>query len=298
MKIAAVVRGYVSRAGMVLRGTSADVVFVFREAALLGRPWIERLMSRRVPVVFDFDDAIYMAGASGANAWSRILKSKGKTEAICRLSRHVTVGNELLGEFARRYATAVTVVPTTIDTNAYDVRPRPENPRPVVGWSGSATTLPYLATLAPALQRLSERHEFELHVIGGETHVKGVPLHCKPWRPDTEVEDLRAFDIGLMPLSDDEWSRGKCGLKALQYMGLGIPPVVSPVGVNTTIVRDGVNGFYARTEGEWVDRIALLLRDRSLRRALGQEARKTVEAKYSARIHAPRMAGIFREAAG
>jgi glycosyltransferase involved in cell wall biosynthesis len=126
----------------------------------------------------------------------------------------------------------------------------------------------------------------------------GIPAQCAPWRPDTEVEDLRAFDVGLMPLPDDEWSRGKCGLKALQYMALGIPPVVSPVGVNTTIVRDGVNGFYARTEGEWVDRIALLLSDPGLRRALGQEARKTVENSYSARVHAPRVAQVLREAAG
>jgi glycosyltransferase involved in cell wall biosynthesis len=118
-----------------------------------------------------------------------------------------------------------------------------------------------------------------------------------PWRLDTEVEDLRAFDVGLMPLSDDEWSRGKCGLKALQYMALGIPAVVSPVGVNTTIVRDGVNGFYASTEEEWIDRIALLLEDEPLRRSLGEEARRTVEESYSARAHVPRVARILMEAA-
>jgi glycosyltransferase involved in cell wall biosynthesis len=99
-----------------------------------------------------------------------------------------------------------------------------------------------------------------------------------------------------MPLRDDEWSRGKCGMKALQYMALGIPPVVSPVGVNTTIVRDGVNGCYARTEEEWIDRLALLLEDESLRRSLGQEARRTIEESYSARAHAPRVARILVEA--
>jgi glycosyltransferase involved in cell wall biosynthesis len=101
-----------------------------------------------------------------------------------------------------------------------------------------------------------------------------------------------------MPLPDDEWSRHKCGMKALQYMALGIPPVVSPVGVNTTIVRDGVNGFYAANDDEWVDRIARLLRNPSLRRAFGEEARKTIETTYSARVHAPRMGHVLRKAAG
>jgi glycosyltransferase involved in cell wall biosynthesis len=297
-KIGEMLRGYLKRFAEMLVAHAADVIFVYREVALLGPPVFERVLARRVPLVLDFDDAIYLRDTSRPNAWGRTLKAKGKTEAICRLASHVTVGNGFLAQFGRRHARAVTVVPSTIDTDLYDVRPRAENPRPVVGWSGSATTLPYLASLTSALQRLSERQEFELRVIGGETQVEGVPVHCTPWRPYTEVEDLRDFDVGLMPLPDDEWSRGKCGLKALQYMALGIPPVVSPVGVNATIVRDGVNGFYARTEEEWVDRIALLLRDPSLRRALGQEARKTVETTYSARIQAPRMARVLREAAG
>jgi glycosyltransferase involved in cell wall biosynthesis len=127
--------------------------------------------------------------------------------------------------------------------------------------------------------------------------IEGLAVRCLPWRAETEPDDLRALDVGVMPLSGDEWSRGKCGMKALQYMALGIPPVVSPVGVNTTIVRDGVNGFYARTEEEWIDRMALLLEDELLRRSLGQEARRTVEESYSARTHAPRVAKILSEAA-
>jgi glycosyltransferase involved in cell wall biosynthesis len=297
-KIGEMLRGYFQRCAEAVWQRRADVVFVYREAALLGPPILESLLGRRTPIVLDFDDAIYLGDTSIANGWSRVLKVKGKTEAICRLASHVTVGNEFLARFARRHARAVTVVPTTIDTDLYEVRPRRENPRPVVGWSGSATTLPYLATLEAALQRLRERHEFELHVIGGETQIGRVPVCCKPWRPYSEVEDLRGFDVGLMPLSDDEWSRGKCGLKALQYMALGTPPVVSPVGVNTSIVQDGVNGFHARTEEEWVDRIAQLLTDESLRRRMGEEARRTVEQSYSHRVHAPRLARVLREAAG
>ena len=297
-KIGETVRGYLKRWPEALRRRPADVVLVYREAALLGPPVLERVLALRRPLVFDFDDAIYLVDTSNANAWSRVVKSKGKAETICRLVRHVTVGNDFLAQWARRHTRAVTVIPTTIDTDLYEVRPRPENPRPVVGWSGSATTEPYLRTLGPVLRRLRERQDFELQVIGGELKIDGVPMCCKPWRPDTEVEDLREFDVGVMPLPDDEWSRGKCGLKALQYMALGIPPVVSPVGVNTAIVRDGINGFHVRSEEEWVDRIALLLSDESLRHRMGIEARRTVEQSYSHRVHAPRMARVLRAAAG
>jgi glycosyltransferase involved in cell wall biosynthesis len=290
-------RGYRKRLAEALGPTSADVIFVYREAALLGPAWIEQLLGLRRPLVFDFDDAIYLADTSRANAWSRRLKPVTKVETICHVARHVTVGNEFLARYAKDRAREVTVIPSTIDTDVYQIRPRAQNPVPVIGWTGSVTTMPYLTALAPALKRLREKQEFELRVIGANIEIEGLAVRCLPWRAETEPDDLRALDVGLMPLRDDEWSRGKCGMKALQYMALGIPPVVSPVGVNTTIVRDGVNGFCAGTEEEWIDRIALLLEDELLRRSLGQEARRTVEDSYSARAHAPRVARILTEAA-
>jgi glycosyltransferase involved in cell wall biosynthesis len=293
-----VLRGYVKRLASAILPGSADVIFVYREAALLGPAWIEQVFGLRRPLVFDFDDAIYLTDTSQANAWSRRLKSVTKVERICRVARHVTVGNEFLARYAKDWAREVTVIPSTIDTDVYQTQPRAQNHVPLVGWTGSVTTVPYLMALAPALRRLREKREFELRVIGAKVDIEGLAVHCHPWRSETEPDDLRALDVGLMPLPDDEWSRGKCGMKALQYMALGIPPVVSPVGVNTTIVRDGVNGFYARTEEEWIDRIAVLLEDEPLRRSLGQEARRTVEESYSARAHAPRMARVLREAAG
>ena len=292
-----VLRGYLKRLAAALLPGSADVIFVYREAALLGPAWIEQILSFRRPLVFDFDDAIYLTDTSQANAWSRRLKSATKVETICRVARHVTVGNEFLAGYAKDRAREVTVVPSTIDTDAYQIRPRARNRVPVIGWTGSVTTVPYLLALAHALRRLREKQEFELRVIGAKVDIDGLAVRCLPWRAETEPDDLRALDVGLMPLSGDEWSRGKCGMKALQYMALGIPPVVSPIGVNTTIVRDGINGFYARAEEEWIDRIALLLEDDPLRRGLGREARRTVEESYSARAHAPRVARIFTEAA-
>jgi glycosyltransferase involved in cell wall biosynthesis len=223
------------------------------------------------------------------------LKSSKKTPTICGLARHVTVGNEALAAYARRHASAVTVIPSTIDTDEYRIAERAANVRPVVGWTGSTTTVRYLEALAPALRDLRGRLDFVLQVVGSEARLPGVEVGNVPWRAETEAEDLRPLDVGLMPLEDDDWSRGKCGLKALQYMALGIPPVVSPVGVNATIVRDGENGFHARNDAEWVDRIERLLRDPELRARLGAAARRTVEESYSARVQAPRMAEVFRK---
>jgi glycosyltransferase involved in cell wall biosynthesis len=290
-------RGYRKRLAEALRPTSADVIFVYREAALLGPAWIEQLLAIRRPLVFDFDDAIYLADTSRANAWSRRLKSMTKVETICRVADHVTVGNEFLSRYAKVRAREVTVIPSTIDTDVYRIKPRARNHVPVIGWTGSVTTVPYLMAIAQALRRLREKQEFELRVIGVKVNIEGLAVRCVPWRAETEPDDLRALDVGLMPLPDDEWSRGKCGMKALQYMALGIPPVVSPVGVNTAIVRDGVNGFYAHAEEEWIDRVALLLADEPLRHNLGQEARRMVEESYSAETHAPRLARILMEAA-
>lgn len=297
-KVRETVEGYLRRVSEIVRSSSADVIFVYREAALLGPAWIERLLALGRPLVFDFDDAIYLGDTSRANAWAQRLKPRTKAATICRIARHVTVGNEFLSRFAMNHTRDVTVIPSTIDTELYEMRPSGQNSVPVVGWTGSATTVRYLAALAPALRRLREKREFDMRVIGGGIKIEGLAVHSIPWRCETEVEDLRGLDVGLMPLPDDEWSQGKCGLKALQYMALGVPPVVSPVGVNGEIVRDGVNGFHARSEDEWIDRIALLLEDESLRQSLGREARRTVEEAYSTRVHAPRMARVLTTAAG
>jgi glycosyltransferase involved in cell wall biosynthesis len=297
LKITETLRGYRRRIRETRQLEAHDVAFVFREAALLAPAVLERPLFRRVPSVLDFDDAIYLPPANAPTRSISWLKDGSKTDALCRLARHVTVGNRFLGEHASAVSRAVTVLPTTIDTDAYIPRERKPNPRPVVGWSGSLTTLPYLEGMRETLLELRRRVDFELRVIGGTVVLPGVDVTCIPWRAETEAEDLRPLDVGLMPLPDDPWTRGKCGLKALQYMGLGIPPVVSPVGVNAEIVDDGRSGFHATTPAQWVERLALLICDPSLRQRLGSEARRTVETRYSAAVHAPRLANVLREIA-
>lgn len=297
-KMAVTVRGYLRRWLELGKARRYDAAFVYREAAFLGTAFLDRAFARRTPLVFDFDDAIYLPASSEPNRLAGTLKHPGKTAQICRVASHVTVGNDTLASFARNHARQVTVIPSTIDTDWYVPAPRADNPRPVVGWSGSVTTLPYLVAQAGALRELRSRVDFRLRLIGARAGIEGLDVESVPWRAETEVEDLRPLDVGLMPLTDDEWSRGKCGLKALQYMALGIPPVVSPVGVNARIVQDGVNGFHARDDREWVEKILLLLSSPELRARLGAAARQTVEREYSARVQAPRMAQVFREVTG
>ncbi len=296
-KARAVLSGYGRRLKDLGTFDRFDVAFVYREAGILGTTWLEQLVARRIPIVYDFDDAIYLPATSGANKSFSFLKKPSKVDALCRLASAVTVGNEHLAHFARRYSSRVHVVPTTIETSEYQLRARAPNPRPVIAWTGSQTTVPYLERLGPALRRLRGQCDFELLVIGARTSIKGIDVRLLPWRAETEAIDLAPADIGLMPLTDDEWSRGKCGLKALQYMALAVPPVVSPVGVNTQIVTHGVNGLHAANDDEWVEYLRQLLADAVMRGRLGGAARATVEERYSARAHAPRMAALFKEVA-
>lgn len=275
-----------------------DVIYLYREMLPVGPPFLERFLTRqRIPILYDFDDAIFLLDTSEANRWFRWLKSPRKTESICRWSNHIIVGNRTLQEYASRHTPNVSVIPTTIDTEVYQPKPAVEIAgSPVIGWSGSLTTLKHLKTIGPVLQTLTKSLRFRLKVIGGEPfHLPGVGLESQPWDPATEVRELQSFDIGVMPLPDDPWARGKCGLKILQYMAVGVPTIASPVGINTEIIQDGKNGFLARTEEEWGERIRILASDLSLRRRFSMEGRRTVEERYSAKVQAPRLLEILRQ---
>jgi len=295
-----VLRALAARLREARRAREYDLVYIHREAALLGPALAERLLARAgMPWVFDFDDAVWMRYLSPANSYFSYLRFPGKTAYLCGRARHVMAGNAYLRDYARRFNPAVTVIPSTIDTVRYQPRPPRAAATPVVGWTGSYSTEPYLEIVRPALERLRRRREFRMVVVGASPSFRaaGVEVEHRDWRSATEPEDLADLDVGLMPLPDADWERGKCGLKALQYMALGIPVVVSPVGVNAEIVGDGPSGLLARTSAEWEDALERLLADADLRRRMGRAGRATVERAYSAAVVAPRVAEIFRRAA-
>jgi glycosyltransferase involved in cell wall biosynthesis len=280
-----------------------DVVFLYREMFPIGPAVTERVMSRRgwPPVIFDFDDAIFLPSVSDANRVIATLKQPSKTATIISRVAHVIVGNEYLASYARRFSQAVTTIPTCVDTDRYvprTVRALGNGGEvvPVIGWIGSPTTAPFLRALYRVFTRLSVRHRFVLRVSGaGEAiAIDGVTVENAPWSLEREVALFNTCDIGVYPLPDDEWSRGKCGFKAIEFMACGVPVVASPVGVNREIVEDGVNGFLASSEAEWADRLERLLTDATLRRRFAAEGRRTVEDRYSLRTNAPRLAETLR----
>jgi len=291
-KLRLVVQALGRRAALLSKLTNYDVIYLHREAALLGPAVFERLIHRSgVPIVFDFDDAIFLSYKSPSNGYLSYLKFAGKTKTNCRLAAHVMVGNPYLAEYARQFNQNVSIIPTTIDTDKYKPVNIEDASGPVViGWTGSHSTVQHLDTLRSALAKLAQRESIRLRVIGTPNYqIEGVEFETIMWRSETEVEDLSAVDIGIMPLPDDNWARGKCGAKALQFMAMGIPTVCSPVGVNTDIIQDNENGLIANSEEEWIEKLSLLIRSRELRARLGKAGRQTIEQRFSAAVQAPRV---------
>lgn len=255
----------------------ADAVVVHR--AFLGR--VELAFLRRVapPYVYDFDDAIMFrdSAARRQSSWQRRLR----WSRMVRYAGHVVAGNGYLAEQAARYQRRVTVIPTAVDVDQYDGNGEVGR-GPIVGWMGTRINLMYLERLATPLARLAARHpEVRVKVVSdGSIVLPGVPLIVKSWTQADEVADLRSFRVGIMPLPDDPWTRGKCGVKILQYLAAGVPVVCSPVGANRDIVAHGQNGYCAASDEEWVARLEELLAGDALRARFAQAGRETIVQRY------------------
>jgi glycosyltransferase involved in cell wall biosynthesis len=302
-KAANLLWGAVER-GIDLRDAAAyDVLFVYRECYPFGPPLLESLLSRTGrPIVYDFDDAIYLPSG---NALKDLVRRPQKTTAIAHLASEVIVCNDSLRQLCLAYNPNVTVIPTSVDTDALFLprsyaEPAPQ-PKPVrLGWIGSHSTAHYLHELAAPLQRLASRYSIEVLVVGAgrEVRIPGVKVINEEWSLSTEVERFRSLDIGLYPLKDGLWERGKPSFKTIQYMAVGVPAVVSSVGSARDVVQDGVNGFLVQTEDQWVDRIASLIDDPSLRRRMGEAGRSTALQAYSVASNGPKLLRVLQRAAG
>lgn len=284
-KVMAILPGYLKRFADLFRIIPYSFVYIHREVTPVGPPVYEWIIAKilRKKIVYDFDDAIWVPTMSEHNKKFRFIRSFSKIGKICKWSHVVTVGNRYLGEYAGQFNSKVQIIPTVVNTDTtHGELQDQETSNPAVGWTGSFTTLVYLNKVLPVLQRLQEKIDFTFYVIADHDPV--LPLKNYKfirWTRDTETEDLLRFHIGLMPLNDDIISRGKCGFKAIQYMALGIPPLVSPVGVNTDIVQDEANGFICEEEKEWEETLEKLLLQPGLRKEIGKAARTKIEESYS-----------------
>ncbi len=294
----ALLRAFLQSAVRALTARHHDVILIHRAICIAGPPILERLLSlTRCPVIYDFDDAIWMLHTAAANRRFGWLKFPGKTATICRLSDHIVVGNRYLQDWARTHNQAVSLIPSSVDTDRF--RPQRNGPRSdriIVGWTGSSTSQTHLELFAPMLQELCAWRDVEFRVHSDrEPILPGVPFVWRPWSAETEVEELNAFDVGIMPMPDDPWARGKCSMKALLYMALGLPTVCSAVGTNCEVIRNGENGLLVRTQEEWLNALIALIDNPNLRSRLGAAGRQTVEDHYSSKRCAARFAEVVRE---
>ncbi len=309
-RLARAAAGAAARLVRLLTAGRHDVVVVHRDLLPRGNGVaLAALRRARVPYVYDFDDAIYLSPREFVEdgEGSRALMARGKdpaeTVALVAGAAVVLAGNETLAAWARAHNADVRVQPTPVDTDVFrpPSRPRAAGSSSVVGWIGSPTATYCLTALCPALGRVGHRHRYALHVVGagaGERiEVPGVPVKQTAWSLESDGTAYRALDVGLYPLPDNAWTRGKCGYKALVYMASGAVPVVSPVGVSAEIVEHGVRGFHAPDDDGWVTAVDRLLADPELRVQMSVRGRRYVEEHYSVRaLHAGFVAGV-RDAA-
>lgn len=272
-----------------------DVVVLQKK--LLPTIFVKLLRLANPKLIFDIDDAVMFHELERGQALTG--KYFQRFAAVAAASRRIVTGNRYLAEFARAARTGqdaeVVVLPTPIDTRSLTPRPAPGvSGGVVIGWIGTKGNLRQLMPLMPALRKLqAELPETRLRLVtDGVIDVPGVAVETKAWSAAAETADLHGFDIGIMPLEDNLWNRGKGGFKLLQYMAAGLPAIASPVGINADIVAHGKNGFLACDPDEWAACLLKLARDAALRRSIGQAARQTVEREYSLEVYLERYATL------
>ena len=282
--------------------SQSDFVFIHRELSPVGPPFFEWIIAKvfKKKIIYDFDDAIWATDKANESKLSKLIRWRGKVASICRWSYRISCGNEYLAAYARQFNSNVIVNPTTIDTAHLHnptlyLQSKNYKEKITIGWTGSHSTLKYLNEVEPAINYLQQKyHSLYLLVIADrKPELRIDRMEFIPWNKKTEAADLLRIDIGIMPLPDDDWSRGKCGFKALQYMAMQIPCVASPVGVNVKIIEHGQNGYLTQTYDEWVTCLENLIVSDSLRKKFGEAGRKKIISHYSVESNASTFLSLF-----
>lgn len=290
------VRDYASRLALLLRQGDYDLAIINAEIFPLLPGWIEaRLL--RIPYIYDFDDAFFLKyKLERFKAVSFLLHNK--FEPVIRRAAAVFAGNSYLADYSLIYNTKTHVLPTVVDTTRYQVQPDRETEVFTIGWVGSPSTSVYLSELYAPLQSLGQEGHVRFVVVGGSAPpIPGVDVVNLPWSSSTEIALINTFDVGVMPLFNDDWARGKCAFKLIQYMACGVPVVASSVGANCEVVTPDC-GFLTNGHVSWLSALRTLRDSTSLRVRMGEAGRVRVESKYSLQKTLPVCAEVIRQAAG
>lgn len=300
-KATAMLSSYARTVARALRSNDHDAVLVNREAALIGPAFIERIAMRGGrPMLYLLDDPLYVPYRSPSNGVLSYLKCFGKVASLCRMSSAVLANSPQHVEFARQHSDNVWEIPSVVDASLYQPQPKSANGGSgptCVGWTGSSSTVQNLQVIRGPLAHLAARDDVRLRFIGAHEYgLDGIPHEGLAWNAETEVEDLRALDIGLLPLPETPWTHRKLYLKLVQYMALGIPTVATPLGANTTMIDVGETGFLAKTDGEWIAAVERLVEDPQLRQRMGERAAEVAHARYTLQANAEKVVAAFRSA--
>lgn len=300
-QISEVRAAYQKRLCVLLNAKRFDLVWIEKEALPWMPFWLEHfLLPQSTPYVLDYDDAVFHYYDLHRNSFIRTLLA-GKHPRLMRGAEMVIAGNSYLTDFARSAgAPRVVVFPTGIDLERYpapSIKDASSDELPTVGWIGQRATASFLSPLAPVFRKLADEGRAQFSAIGIDAASLGLRMDSIPWTENSEAASISRFDIGIMPLVDGPFERGKCGYKLIQYMACGLPVVASPVGVNRQIVEHGVNGFLATTPEEWETAICTLLGDAELRRRMGQAGREKVEQEYCLQVMGPRLVELLEQGA-
>jgi glycosyltransferase involved in cell wall biosynthesis len=299
-KAALLLRAFTAQVRRALTAPRPDVVFIYREASLLGPALVERLTRRwKVPIIYDIDEPLFVPYVSPRNGRLNILKCASKTHTLFRMSDQVLAVNRAIADYAGRYNTRVSIVPMALDTDRF--RPPqsvPEGDVLRIGWTGTRTTQPNLQEIAGPLAELGKRRAVRMRCIADEPMtLPGVETEFIRWERDLEIPRLQECHIGVVPVRPDSpWNPWKFFYKTIVFMSLGMPVVAADVGSNAEIIEDGVNGFLARTEEDWHDRLSRLADDPQLRRTMGAAARSTAERLFSIQDQIDQIEATFRTA--
>lgn len=297
VRLISILQGFLRRILHVAQVAQYDIVLIHREVTPMGPPVFEFIITKllRKPILYDFDDAIWLPDPNETNWLSKTLKWKSKVKYICKWSWKISAGNEYLANYAQQYNSRVEIIPTVVDTS-YHLPTTSKKSSLTIGWTGSHTTLQYLNPLVPIINRITKKYSVRFMVIANKNPELPIQnFQFTQWSKDREIDDLQQFDIGIMPLTDDIWSKGKCGFKAIQYGALGIPALVSPVGVNVNVVQHEVSGFLCEDLKDWESSLEKLITSEKLCQEMGAAGRAHVIKHYSIESVREKFLSLFKK---